>query len=420
MSSKHLVQREVQLFGDFLNRSIHHVPSTKCFCLSGSNHLQTRTSKPQPFRRLQTKSQEKHSICRDVQEQKITGNKHEHQAINRVAVVLEDTLRLLHNPVALGENVILESLTKCEDLAKYFKKAAGASKEEGNIEVTPAENLLFLDESDGGSESTTKNTIVLANAIREQVVDRLSNTAYTIVTSPNVFITPRILDLYVNIQTLLGRPETLSEALKLYAGKPIPKPNTSPVQYSPANTNKITAAVPLKTAITALQAAIQAKNLALCFDIIKSTVCTPAYHKSKFIRRALVPLSGLALAPPAAYTLASQLSVFQDTMSTEMATNIAFAGILSYVVFTATIGVVAITTANDQMDRVTWATGTPLRERWLREEERAMIDQVAISWGFRNRERRGEEEGVEWDAIREFAGLRGMVLDRVSLMEGME
>ncbi len=103
-----------------------------------------------------------------------------------------------------------------------------------------------------------------------------------------------------------------------------------------------------------------------------------------------------------------------------MATNVAFAGILAYVGFTATIGIVAVTTANDQMDRVTWATGMPLRERWLREEERAALDRVAGAWGFKEPRRRGEEEGGEWEELREFIGRRGMVLDRVELMEGME
>ena len=84
------------------------------------------------------------------------------------------------------------------------------------------------------------------------------------------------------------------------------------------------------------------------------------------------------------------------------------------------IGFVAVTTANDQMDRVTWATGMPLRERWLREEERAAIDRVAGAWGFKERWKRGEEVGEEWEALREWTGLRGMILDRTELMDGME
>lgn len=107
-------------------------------------------------------------------------------------------------------------------------------------------------------------------------------------------------------------------------------------------------------------------------------------------------------------------------MDPTAATNMAFAGILAYVGFTATIGVVAVTTSNDQMDRITWATGTPLRERWLREEERALIDQVAGAWGFKDLSKRGEEEGRDWETLREWVGMRGMMLDRVELMEGME
>jgi hypothetical protein len=84
------------------------------------------------------------------------------------------------------------------------------------------------------------------------------------------------------------------------------------------------------------------------------------------------------------------------------------------------VGYVAVTTANDQMDRVTWAQGVPLWERWVREEERAAVDKVAQAWGFTEVEKRGDEEGEEWDALREWVGVRGMVLDKVSLMEGME
>lgn len=107
-------------------------------------------------------------------------------------------------------------------------------------------------------------------------------------------------------------------------------------------------------------------------------------------------------------------------MDTFTATNLYFGGILAYVGFTATIGFVAITTANDQMDRITWAVGTPLRERWMREEERMMVDRIAGAWGFQERWRRGEEEGSDWEALREWAGMRGMVLDRTELMDGMQ
>jgi hypothetical protein len=155
-------------------------------------------------------------------------------------------------------------------------------------------------------------------------------------------------------------------------------------------------------------------------EIVESTYATKAFRRNKFARKCLIPATGLAVAPIAAYAIASQLSMYQSTMDPATATNIAFAGILAYVGFTATIGVVAVTTANDQMDRVTWSQGTPLRERWIREEERAAIDRIAGAWGFRETWRRGEEEGAEWDALREWIGRKGMILDRTELMEGME
>ena len=107
-------------------------------------------------------------------------------------------------------------------------------------------------------------------------------------------------------------------------------------------------------------------------------------------------------------------------MDPTYATGVAFAGIMTYIFTISGLGYVVITTANDQMDRVTWARGVPLWERWVREEERAALDRVAGKWGFQQVDRRGEEEGEEWEALREFVGLRGMELDRVELMEGME
>ncbi len=61
-----------------------------------------------------------------------------------------------------------------------------------------------------------------------------------------------------------------------------------------------------------------------------------------------------------------------------------------------------------------------LRERWLREEERAAFDRLALAWGFREKWRRGEERGEDWDALREFCARRGMILDKTELLEGME
>ena len=84
------------------------------------------------------------------------------------------------------------------------------------------------------------------------------------------------------------------------------------------------------------------------------------------------------------------------------------------------MGFVALTTSNDQMVRVVWRPGLRLRDRWLREEERAAFDRLALAWGFREKWRWGEERGTEWEALREFCARRGMVLDKTELMDGME
>jgi len=285
---------------------------------------------------------------------------------------------------------------------------------------TPTSNLLDLEERNKPNDESTSNTGSPAAAMQRRAIEELSKIAYSIVTSPQVFITPELLSSYVRTQSLLGRPETIPPIFVVYASKPVPLPNTSPIQYRNPNTNKASFAVPLAVANSALTAAIDKKDLSICFDIINTSVCTTAFRRSKFFKRALVPVSGLALAPAAAYSAASQWSVWQDTMDSEVARNVLFTGLLAYVSFTATLGVVAITTANDQMDRVTWATGTPLRERWMREEERAMVDRVAGAWGFAESWRRGEEEGRDWQNLRDWIGLRRMVLDKVELMEGME
>lgn len=200
----------------------------------------------------------------------------------------------------------------------------------------------------------------------------------------------------------------------------MPNEGSSPVTYSQQKKDAAANAIPLPIADRALQTAIETKQLSIAMDIVGTSYATPAARKAKFIRKALLPITGLAAAPVAAYAIATSFSLYQSTMDPQMATNIAFVGMLSYVGFTTTIGVIAITTANDQMDRVTWATGLPLRERWLREEERSAIDKIAVAWGFRQTWRRGEEEGEDWDTLREWIGRKGMILDRSSLLEGME
>jgi hypothetical protein len=304
-------------------------------------------------------------------------------------------------------------LKRCKELARLLvldPASPAFERKDGAASV-----LLSLDDS-----STKKLPTQKVPAAVQRIIDQLSSMAYSVVKYPPVFISPGILEGYVEIQASLGKPETLPEVFNLYTNKPFPREGTSPIQFSAPNPNKVANAVPAAIADRALQTAIDAKQLVVAMDIVESTYTTKAFHRAKFVRKGLLPATGLAVAPVAAYTAASQLALLQSSMDSAMATNVAFAGIIAYVGFTATIGVVAVTTANDQMDRVTWAQGMPLRQRWIREEERAAIDKIAGAWGFRESWRRGEEEGDDWDALREWIGRKGMILDRVELMEGME
>ena len=272
------------------------------------------------------------------------------------------------------------------------------------------------------NKATTKSSPLAhaQSANLEGASRRLSDLTLSILEHPPVFITSSILRRYVNLQSTLKRPEPLPSVFHLYATKPVPVEGSSPVKYKEVNPNKSANAIEVKMANLALQTAIEAKTLVTAMDIVDTTYNTAAFRRTKFIRKALLPVTGLSLAPVAAYAVATQLSLYQTTMDPTVATNVAFVGILGYIGFTTVVAVVAVTTANDQMERITWATGMPLRERWIREEERAAIDKIAGAWGFREIWRRGEEEGEEWEALREWVARRGMILDRTELMEGME
>jgi hypothetical protein len=330
------------------------------------------------------------------------------EALKQVKAACNNLLSLERLP---SERETIQALGQCNSLVELLVLDT-PSNLIGTKDAAAA--LLFLDDS-GRKVPTDKLPVSIQRTMNE-----LARLAYDVISHPPIFITPGILSIYTKIQANLGRPETFPVVFQNYANKPVPQEGTWPPVYSKSNPNKIANAVNTAVADRALQAAIDARQLVVALDIIDSTYTTIAFHRAKLVRKCLLPATALTVAPFAAYTVASQLAHWQTTMEPEMATNVAFAGIVAYTFFTGTIGVVAITTANDQMERVTWAPGIPLRERWMREEERAAMDKVAVAWGFRETWRRGEEEGQEWDALREWIGMKGMILDRVELMEGME
>ncbi|KAI5865196.1 hypothetical protein GGS23DRAFT_413945 [Durotheca rogersii] len=283
-------------------------------------------------------------------------------------------------------------------------------------------DLLSLDGTTGSRGSGSSTTAATsATALVKRTFNKISDIAYSIVARPSVFITPGLLQQYVDVQAHLGKPESLPRVFEMYASKPVPRDSPSgPASFVKQNPGRMANAIDPIVIEAALDAALEARNLDAAVGIVEHGYATKAFIRKKLLRQCALPLGTFAATPAAVYILAMNLSGLQNTMDSATATNVAFAGILAYVGITASIGLIAVTTANDQMRRVTWAPGIPLRSRWIREDERAALDKIACAWGFRETWRQGEEDGPDWDALREYIGQRGMILDRVELMEGMQ
>lgn len=313
------------------------------------------------------------------------------------------------------EEEVLSLLNKALKLAQSITQAKPAATPLSRAGPSSASSSLL-----GLEEEQSLSPTAISGPVKRQISELIPTTTTAILKDPKVFITPDILQCYVEIQSLFNNPEHFPEIFSLYTQKPIPILDTTPVRYKKASPSSHKNAVPPQVAELALDTAIAKKNLPLVLAVIDTTYCSPAFYRSKILRKAGLPLTGLAIAPGAAYGIASAIGQIQESMEPGLATGIATAAILTYVGCTAAIGGLAVTTANDQMERVVWAPGMPLRHRWLREEERAALDKIANAWGFKEEWRRGEEEGEEWEDLKEFVGLRGMVLDKTELMQGME
>ncbi|KAI1174393.1 hypothetical protein F4777DRAFT_389007 [Nemania sp. FL0916] len=337
-----------------------------------------------------------------------------------------------------SEETVSSALEVCDMLANWFTDEAVRPQIAHAISEmdSTASSLLSLDGDKAGAAAPSagqataishaaEGSSPLPGAIEYSgklrlLIDKISEAAYLIVAHPPVFITPKLLKQYVRVQAKLEKPETLPRIFQLYASKPLPREGSGRLSYTKQNPNRAANAISAEVVEAALDAAIATKHLDAAVGIVEAGYASPAFQRNKFIRVALLPLTGIAATPLAAYALATSFSAMQEQMDSATATTVAFAGITAYVSFTAIIGGVALTTANDQMRRVTWAPGVALRKRWIREEERAALDKIACAWGFQEEGRRGEEEGGEWEGLREFINHRGMVLDRVELMEGMQ
>lgn len=331
------------------------------------------------------------------------------------------TTQLLAGSNIPGEQAVLSALAECKEFASLHKgkSTRPGLKSQQPESVTSASSLLSLD------GALTKRSKATATPVADtkgliNVNDDVSRIAFDIVSHPAVVITPQILDAYVDIQSLLGDPETLPYVLDLYASKPKPQGGAGSVRYVKRNPNRANNAINPTIAEKALDIAIEARNLDAAVGIVAHTYGTTAFTRQKLLRKAMAPAVAVAGLPFAVYIVASRLAKFQHLYDDRTATAMAALGLCVYVGSTAFMGFLAIFTANDQMNRVTWAPGIRLLPRWLREEERAGLDKVACAFGFSEANRHGEEEGVDFESLRRYILLRGMVLDRVESMPGMK
>lgn len=310
-----------------------------------------------------------------------------------------------------SEQTVLAAMNGCAAMARQRRdhKEAGVPDEESPVS---ASSLLSLD-----SRSRSANP-------EGPSASQVSQMAYDILKFPTVFINPDILRAYIKTQTLLEKPDSFPEAFYLYAHKPVPKPNVSPPEYKAPKPNNIRAAIPIDIANLALSAAIRDKDLELCLDVIKTSFRTKAFWNNRIFTRIVPPVVIAAALPLMAWTIATKvvnISPDPAAAATPESLKLAiFGGSLTYFSVVWSMGMIVLSTSNDQMERVTWRLGTPLRERWMREEERAAMDRVVCAWGFSERRRRGEEEGEEWDYLKEWIGSRGCIVDKVELMDGMQ
>ncbi|RCI15706.1 hypothetical protein L249_3489 [Ophiocordyceps polyrhachis-furcata BCC 54312] len=254
----------------------------------------------------------------------------------------------------------------------------------------------------------------------QEAVNTVSYAAYTIITNPKIEMRADLLGLYVQIQHQLGRPESLPTVLRLYAAKPKPVDKDGKVQLVRQNPNSPSKAVEVDAADLALRTAIEAKHLDSALGIIEASYCTKAFKRQKLLKHATPPFIALATLPFSIYGLSTAYALYcQNTMDVMTATAICCVGITGYFLSVGSLGMIAKLSYKEQMRRVTWTPGTPLRYRWLREEERAALDAVACAWGFKEEFRHGEETGADWEGLKEYMGYRQMLLDRVEFMRGM-
>ncbi|KAF2657557.1 hypothetical protein K491DRAFT_654690 [Lophiostoma macrostomum CBS 122681] len=338
---------------------------------------------------------------------------------------LEKHMRSIYDsPKVEPEEAALEALYGLTSIFKEARAIRAGLPLPSRVKLhqSSASAILMLNDRPA-TEKNTRNAST--NARQEDTVsslpsaDQLSELALELVRHEKVFISPAFLSAYIDLQILLKRPRQIPEALHLYANKSIPILNSSPPKFKKRSPKSYKNAVPEAVATKALDAAIAAKDISLALRVIDETYTAPAWIRRKILTKVGIPGSAVLATPLGLYMIAQELSVYSGYLDPMFYKWYAFAGMMTYVFGTGTLGFVALTTYNHHFDRVVWQLGTPLFERWLREDERAALDRIAGAWGFKETWKRGDETGPEWEGLKKLCLLRAMILDKTDLMPGM-
>ncbi|KAL1599637.1 hypothetical protein SLS60_007440 [Paraconiothyrium brasiliense] len=319
------------------------------------------------------------------------------------------------------ESATLAALEGLENIARQAIAIRSGKPPPPKIEIkqSSAGAILSMGREDDDAPAAPQPTSRAPSLNELPSPQYISRLAMDLLKHPNVFISPDILRAYIRLQRLIGCARAIPEILHLYANKPVPELGSSPPKFSKPSPKAANQAIPADLAEQALGAAIEAKDMPLALDIVEVTYCAPAWRRHRMITKMGLPGFIASITPLAIYMLAQEASVYSGYIDPWTFKVYAFAGISTYVLCTGTLGFVALTTHNDHHTRVVWRPGTPLLDRYLREDERAALDRIACAWGFKEEWRRGDEEGEEWEGLREWIALRGMVLDKPDLMPGM-
>lgn len=320
------------------------------------------------------------------------------------------------SPKVLPESDTYQALTELDHIARRAISLRGkgqSNKVKLNLRKSSAESILSLNNETPAPKK--------APATKEKDIPTpsyISKLAEDLVSHPNVFISPTILNAYVDLQRLLQRPRAIPPVFVLYANKPIPQLGSEPPVYRQPKNWGPKQAIPSYIADKALDAAIAAKDMPGALAVVDTTWCAPAFRTHKLLSKVLPPFAAACATPFALYELATQIGEYHGYLEPDKFKYYCFMGMMTYVFCTGSLGYVAFTTSTT-CERINWKPGTRLTERWVREEERAALDKIASAWGFKEAWKRGDEEGEEWAGLRTWCFLRGMWLDKPDLLPGM-